>query len=74
MGINNARPRGFFFFHLNRGAGEMAQRLRALPALPEVASSIPSDRVILGLQAGNGKTDFSYFWSNNLICARFKMV
>jgi len=28
------------------GAGEMAQRLRALTALPEVLSSIPSNRMM----------------------------
>ncbi len=29
-----------------RGAGEMAQRLRALPALPKVLSSIPSNDMV----------------------------
>jgi hypothetical protein len=29
-----------------RGAEEMAQRLRALPALPEVMSSIPSNHMV----------------------------
>jgi hypothetical protein len=29
-----------------RGAGEMAQRLRAPTALPEVLSSIPSNHVV----------------------------
>jgi hypothetical protein len=29
-----------------RGAGEMAQRLRALTALPEVLSSIPSNYIV----------------------------
>jgi hypothetical protein len=28
------------------GTGEMAQRLRALPALPEVLSSIPSNHMV----------------------------
>ncbi|CAO2608824.1 hypothetical protein LEMLEM_LOCUS13962, partial [Lemmus lemmus] len=28
------------------GAGEMAQRLRALPALPKVLSSIPSNHMV----------------------------
>jgi hypothetical protein len=31
------------------GAGEMAQRLRALPALPEVLSSIPSNHMVAQL-------------------------
>jgi len=30
----------------NRGAGEMAQRLRAPTALPEVLSSIPSNHMV----------------------------
>jgi hypothetical protein len=30
----------------NDGAGEMAQRLRALTALPEVLSSIPSHHMV----------------------------
>jgi hypothetical protein len=29
-----------------QGAGEMAQRLRALTALPEVLSSIPSNHMV----------------------------
>ena len=43
-------------YHLNKGkksfkniqnrAGEMAQRLRALTALPEVLSSIPSNHMV----------------------------
>jgi hypothetical protein len=28
------------------GAGEMSQRLRALPALPEVVCSIPSNHIV----------------------------
>ncbi|KAM7340256.1 hypothetical protein ACRRTK_000871 [Alexandromys fortis] len=28
------------------GAGEMAQRLRALPALPKVLSSVPSNHMV----------------------------
>jgi hypothetical protein len=31
---------------LRRGAGEMAQQLRALTALPEVLSSIPSNHMV----------------------------
>jgi hypothetical protein len=30
----------------NQWAGEMTQRLRALPALPEVLSSIPSNHMV----------------------------
>jgi hypothetical protein len=31
---------------IKEGAGEMAQRLRALTALPEVLSSIPSNHMV----------------------------
>jgi hypothetical protein len=31
---------------ISTGAGEMAQRLRALTALPEVLSSIPSNHMV----------------------------
>jgi hypothetical protein len=34
------------FIKVIRGAGEMAQRLRALTALPEVLSSIPSNHMV----------------------------
>jgi hypothetical protein len=34
------------FENANTGAGEMAQRLRALTALPEVLSSIPSNHMV----------------------------
>jgi hypothetical protein len=39
----------YFFCCLKRkggGAGEMAQRLRALTAVPEVLSSIPSNHMV----------------------------
>jgi hypothetical protein len=38
----------FFFLikKINLGAGELAQRLRALPVLPEVLSSIPSTHMM----------------------------
>jgi len=37
-----------FLINLNKlvGAGEMAQRLKALTALPEVLSSIPSNHMV----------------------------
>ena len=35
-----------FFKNQELGAGEMAQRLRALTALPEVLSSIPSNHMV----------------------------
>jgi hypothetical protein len=41
--------KSFFFFFprkKNWGTGEMAQRLRALTALPEVLSSIPSNYMV----------------------------
>jgi hypothetical protein len=35
-----------FFKNKKSGAGEMAQRLRALSALPKVLSSIPSNHIV----------------------------
>jgi hypothetical protein len=37
---------GIFKNQQQKGAGEMAQRLKALTALPEVLSSIPSTHMV----------------------------
>jgi hypothetical protein len=48
------------------GAGEMAQRLRALAALPEVLSSIPSNHIVAhnhlqwGLMPSSGVSEDRY--------------
>jgi hypothetical protein len=40
------RPYGFWILNSGPQAGEMAQWLRALTALPEVLSSIPSNHMV----------------------------
>ena len=40
------RSRVSFALRLSSGAGEMAQQLRALTALPEVLSSNPSNHIV----------------------------
>ncbi|CAO2597105.1 hypothetical protein LEMLEM_LOCUS8868 [Lemmus lemmus] len=42
----DTEPSLCFFKNSTTGAGEMAQRLRALPALPKVLSSIPSNHMV----------------------------
>jgi hypothetical protein len=44
--ISSNYEKEFFFNWENTGAGEMAQQLRALTALPEVLSSIPSNHMV----------------------------
>jgi hypothetical protein len=45
--INNTISRCNFKKNKNKRAGEMAQWLRALTALPEVMSSIPSNYMVV---------------------------
>ena len=49
------------------GAGEMAQRLRALAALPEVLSSIPSNHIVAHNHLQWGLMPF-------LVCLKTTMV
>jgi hypothetical protein len=48
---------------VSQGAGEMAQRLRALTALPEVLSSIPSNHMVAHNHGSDGITGSdALFW------------
>ena len=42
----NCQGKVIIFKMLTKGAGEMAQWLRALPALPKVLSSIPGNHMV----------------------------
>jgi len=62
INISVKMKRGFTRIR-NRGAGEMAQQLRALAALPEVLSSIPSTH-------SNPMESNAFFWSANVHVAK----